>query len=77
MAQVTTTTTMTVQITPELAAQAFWEMTADEQAIFFNNIAKLADVKGFNQQMIAVTVSKELTMEGQSVMGYIGRHLIL
>jgi hypothetical protein len=49
--QIKTTKTETIEVTPELLAEAFWEMDARQQADFFNYLFCLTTKEDFEQQM--------------------------
>ena len=62
--------------TPEEVAERFCEMEADEQAQFFNQIARLSDLwnRAFVFQLQGVADSSELTEAGRKVMCDIGQY---
>lgn len=59
------------ELTPKLIAEAFWNMSADDQAIFFNELHIAADFL-FPFQLQAITEEDGLTLAGRRVMQSIG-----
>ena len=60
-------------LTPELLAEAFWEMTSEEQAMFYNHLNKIADFH-FAFQLQSITDENGLTLAGRRVMQSIGEY---
>lgn len=61
------------ELTPELLAQAFWNMGSDEQARFYNELDAVADFK-FPFQLQWITEDDGLTLAGRRVMQAIGEY---
>lgn len=53
-----------VTVTPELLAEAFWNMDADEQAEFFNEIGNLTNKDEWLTQVEAILESDTLDKDG-------------
>ena len=65
------------EVTPELVAELFAEMYADEQARFFNHVAAVASKWagiGLVMQLQYVTDEDGLTLAGRRVMQEIGEY---
>lgn len=63
------------KLTPAELVKEFWDMNMDEQAEFFNQIAKLDSVYGkpvLSVTLGAIKISKRLTDEGREIMKKIG-----
>ena len=66
-----------VDVTPEIVAELFAEMSAGEQALFFNHIAAVASKwtgGGLSFQLQAITDDDGLTLAGRRVMQSIGEY---
>ncbi len=64
-------------ITPELAAEIFAEMSAEDQARFFNKISEIATTWGggsFPMQLQYITEEDCLSLGGRRVMQGIGEY---
>jgi hypothetical protein len=65
-------------VTPELVAEIFAEMDAEEQARFFNHISEVASKWGasgyLEMQLQAITDDCGLTLAGRRVMQEIGEY---
>jgi hypothetical protein len=62
-----------VEITPELLAEAFWNMDSGEQAMFYNSLD--SDAEGMLVfQLQAITDGDGLTLGGRRVMQSIGEY---
>ena len=59
------------EITPEIVAELFWNMGAEEQAKFYNHLDTITDFH-FPFQLQAITEEDGLTLAGRRVMQYIG-----
>jgi hypothetical protein len=59
-------------LTPEMVAEAFWNLDDTEQAKFYNHLALLADDWALSMQMQYLTDNKELSYAGRRVMSKIG-----
>ena len=44
-----------IEVTPEILAKAFWDMSAQDQALFFEELASIAPVGDFVIQMCNVS----------------------
>ena len=60
-------------ITPQDVAELFASMNADDQAEFYNHIAKIAS-DWLNMQAQYITDSEKLTLPGRRVMQTIGEY---
>jgi len=60
------------ELSPEMIAEAFWELDDTQQAKFYNHLADLASEWNLSMQMQYITDNKELTLGGRRVMGKIG-----
>lgn len=67
---------MSLDITPEQVAEMFADMDSEEQARFFNHVAKVASKwpASLGMQLQCVTEDDGLTMEGRRVMQGIGEY---
>jgi len=68
---------MSISLTPEELASEFLDMSDKEQAIFFNEIAKLIskwDGGFFSTQLEWVRQNQCLTTEGRNIMKKIGEY---
>ena len=65
-----------VDITPEILAELFAELDADEQAMFFNHVDMVASKwqAPFCFQLQSITDSELLTLQGRRVMQGIGEY---
>lgn len=54
-----------VTVTPELLAEAFWELCADEQAQFFNEIGNMTNKDEWLTQVEAILESDTLDKDGR------------
>ena len=54
-----------VTVTPELLAEAFWNMDADEQAEFFNEIGNRTNKDEWLTQVEAILESDTLDKDGR------------
>jgi len=73
-AQIITNKELT-DVTPEIVAELFAEMYSDEQARFFNHVAKVSsqwDGGGLVMQLQYLTDEDGLSLKGRNVMSYIG-----
>jgi len=61
------------QVTPELVAELYWNMTSEEQARFYNHLEAVADFK-YPFQLQAITEEDGLTLRGRRVMQHIGEY---
>lgn len=63
-------------ITPEMVAELFAEMYADEQAAFFNHVAAISSTwgGGMAMQLQSITDDDGLTLAGRRVMQAIGEY---
>ena len=59
-------------LTPEMIADAFWQLDDTEQARFYNHLANVASDWNLSMQMQYITDNKELTYGGRRVMAKIG-----
>lgn len=55
------------ELTPKLIAEAFWNMSAEDQAIFFNELHIAADFL-FPLQLQAITEEDGLTLAGRELL---------
>ncbi len=62
-----------VEITPEVIAELFADMSSDEQARFFNHIDRIAS-KWLDFQLQYITDEDGLTLAGRRVMDAIGNY---
>jgi len=60
-------------LTPEMLAEAFWEMNSEEQARFYNHLDEIADFH-FPFQMQSITDDDGITLAGRRVMQCIGEY---
>jgi len=60
------------ELTPELIAADFWELSDKQQAAFYNHLATIASEKQLYCQMQMVYGKKELTLPGRRAMTIIG-----
>lgn len=65
-----------VQITPEEMAEEFANMGDDQQAVFFNTLAKITETwsSPFSFQLEAIVTHPALTAEARAVMSAIGEY---
>ena len=65
-----------VSANPEIVADMFANMGSDEQALFFNHVAKIVDTwdGGFPLQLQWITDDDGLTLAGRRVMQHIGEY---
>jgi hypothetical protein len=69
------TKTLEIELTPELLADAFCEFDTEEQALFFNEVARLAELwpgGSFMGQMSRVGTDRALMKRGRTAMEIIG-----
>lgn len=62
--QISVAVPVTVSITPEILAEAFWELDDLEQVTFFNHLGLFAPQDEFLQQMHHIIHHTRLTPEG-------------
>ncbi len=64
------------EVTPELVAMLFSSLCSDEQAIFFNHVAEIADRfdYSFPMQLQYVTDDNGLNLHGRRIMQSIGEY---
>jgi len=55
-------------------AQLFWQLDADQQAHFFDELRRISSPGAFVMQMQAITQSNLLSSGGRTIMGYIGEY---
>ena len=60
-------------LSPELLAEAFWNLDSEEQARFYNHLDTVADFH-FPFQLQSITDEQGLTLAGRRVMGCIGEY---
>lgn len=67
-------TTVSVYVSPEELSNEFSSLSADEQAQFFNHLAKITEAweDRFSYQMLSVLTSHALTEKGRSTMRTVG-----
>lgn len=59
------------EVTPEILAELYWNMTSEDQAKFYNHLDKISDFH-FPFQLQAITEEDGLTLAGRRVMQAIG-----
>ena len=62
---------MKVAVSPEFLAKCFWEMFAEEQVEFFEELAKIADHIDFEEQLRHVN-EIPMSIEAKNIMLMIG-----
>lgn len=61
------------ELTPELLAEAFWDMDSSEQARFYNHLATISNIN-FIFQCQYITDDHDITPGGRRVMSRIGEY---
>ena len=63
--ELTITRNETVNVTPELLAEIFWEMHADDQAEFFNHLGQIVSARDWAVQVNSMLASDRLDKLGR------------
>lgn len=61
------------EVTPEILADLFWNMSSEDQAKFYNHLDNISDFY-FPFQLQAITEEDGLTLAGRRVMQQIGEY---
>lgn len=67
------TETRSVEVTPRLLAQAFWEMDNTEQAEFFDHLANVSDGRLEDQMQNVALFTDNLSLKAIQAMASIGK----
>lgn len=69
-------TYQTVEITPQLLANAFFQMDDTEQREFFEELAKVWKDSDFDNQMFHIVSNGEMSWEAVEILKTIGSHAL-
>lgn len=70
--KIQTTTTQTIEVTPKLLAEIFWEMDMQQQADFFDHLGSIAEEKLLREQIWNMVYSAETERTTRETMRTIG-----
>lgn len=74
MVQIIVNNTVEIKgLTPEMVAEAFWDLRPNEQARFYNHIGHLADDQ-LPSLLEGIITDQQLTHKGREVMATIGEY---